>query len=193
MEGPFLIVGLGNPGPAYRLSRHNAGAWVVRQLARRKDIRWGQWIGLCPGGEGWWEGRPVVLGVPRTYMNDSGRAVAALRARWPVPLDQLLVVCDDVALPFGMVRIRPRGSDGGHKGLRSLGEALGSTAFPRLRIGIGAPDIPEALEAFVLSPFSRRECERLPQVLEMAATACAMWLREGMAAAMNRYNRKVRR
>ncbi|MBI4227791.1 MAG: aminoacyl-tRNA hydrolase [Candidatus Omnitrophica bacterium] len=187
----LMIVGLGNPGAAYRASRHNVGAMVVRRVAEGAGIRLSRLVGPATAGEGRLGRQPVVLGIPRTFMNESGIAVQALLARWPVPLASLLVVCDDVALPFGALRLRPRGSDGGHRGLRSIVGALGSVEFPRLRVGIGQTPPPKALDAFVLAPFGRPEQPRLPDLLEAAAVACTVWSREGIEAAMNRYNRKV--
>jgi len=190
-----VIVGLGNPGPAYRLSRHNTGAMVARALAAHLGIRLIRRVGPTRVGEGWLGDHPVVISVPQTFMNESGSAVAALLARWPVPLTQLLVICDDVALPFGTVRIRPQGSDGGHRGLQSVIRAVASSAFPRLRIGIsnsaGGERVSASLDRFVLAPFTGEEHRRLPAVLEAAVTACTVWVQQGVAMAMNRYNRRV--
>lgn len=187
----LLIVGLGNPGAAYRDTRHNAGAMVVRHLADTLGIRVDRTLGAARLGEGRVGRRSVVLSVPRTFMNASGEAVQALRGRWPVPPEALLVVCDDVALPFGTLRLRLGGSDGGHRGLQSVQQAVGGTGFPRLRVGVGRDPLPKALDAFVLAPFAPDERRRLPAVLEAAAAACASWARDGAAQAMNRYNRKV--
>ena len=187
----LIIVGLGNPGAAYRATRHNAGAMVVQRLAAEAGISLRRAVGPASAGEGKLGRRAVALGVPRTFMNDSGRAIRALLAEWPVPSSSLLVVCDDAALPFGALRLRPSGSDGGHRGLRSIIETIGSAAFPRLRVGIGCEPSPEALDAYVLDPFTRDESRQLPDVLEAAAAACTQWSRDGIEAAMNRYNRKV--
>lgn len=186
-----IVVGLGNPGAAYRATRHNAGAMVVRRLAADAGIRIRRAVGPAGVGEGACGRAPVVLSVPRTFMNDSGRAIRALVAEWPVPPASWLVVCDDAALPFGTLRLRPSGSDGGHRGLRSIIEALGSAAFPRLRVGVGGRTPPKALEAYVLDPFTREELKQLPDVLAAAAAACTLWCQDGIEAAMNRYNRKV--
>lgn len=187
-----LIVGLGNPRSRDRGSRHNAGAMVVEALGQQWGIRLGRRCGAITVGEGTLEETPVVLGIPRTFMNESGAAMADLVRRWPVPVARVLVVCDDVALPYGLIRIRPGGSDGGHRGLRSVADALGSVRFPRLRIGIGQRDLPTALDAFVLAPFGAQERRRWPTIEGTARACCALWVREGVERAMNRYNRKVR-
>ncbi len=186
-----LLVGLGNPGPAYRWTRHNAGALVVQALAVQVGIRLGRRVGPARAGEGRLGKQPVVLAVPTTFMNLSGEAVAALLGRWPVALTDLLIVCDDVALPFGTLRLRASGSDGGHHGVQSVVAVVGSAAFPRLRVGVGQPARPEALERFVLGRWTREERTQLSTVIETAAAACTLWAREGLAAAMNQYNRKV--
>ncbi len=186
-----VIVGLGNPGAAYRATRHNAGAMVVRHLAGTLGIRLARTVGPARVGEGRIGRTPVVLALPQTFMNASGDAMPALLGRWPVPLTSLLVVCDDVALPFGTLRLRPGGSDGGHRGLQSIQHAAGSPGFPRLRVGVGRDPLPNALDTFVLAPFAPDERRRLPAVLEAAVAACASWARDGVEQAMNRYNRKV--
>lgn len=163
---------------------------VVAAAARRLGITLRQRVGQARAGVGDDDGR-VVLAIPQTFMNESGEAVAALRARWPGPLTRLLVVCDDVALPFGVLRLRPQGSDGGHRGLRSVIDAVQSEAFPRLRVGIQAAVAPEALDAFVLAPFAAAERRELSDVIDRAAEACGVWMQHGIEAAMNQYNRKA--
>ncbi len=186
-----LIVGLGNPGSAYRWTRHNAGALVVQALAAQAGIRLSRRVGPARVGEGRLGKQAVVLAVPTTFMNLSGEAVAALLGRWPVPRAELLIVCDDVALPFGTLRLRASGSDGGHHGLQSVAAEVGSAVFPRLRVGVGQPKMPDSLERFVLGRWTREERQQLSTVIETAAAACTLWAREGVAAAMNQYNRKV--
>lgn len=186
-----LIVGLGNPGAAYRATRHNAGVMVVQQMAAAAGIRMRRTVGAAKAGEGRLGRGSVALAIPTTFMNESGRAIQALLAEWPVPPASLLVVCDDVALPFGALRLRASGSDGGHRGLRSIIETIVTDAFPRLRVGIGCEPAPDALDHYVLDPFTREETTSLPDVLEAAAAACTLWCRDGIEAAMNRYNRNV--
>lgn len=164
---------------------------VVQALAAEARVPITRRVGSATVGLGLVEASPVILAIPKTFMNESGQAITALLARWPVPRERLLVICDDVALPLGMVRIRPGGSDGGHRGLRSIIDALESSAVPRLRIGIKSGTPPKALEAYVLAPFAPAERRQLPVVLEAAMTACRVWIRQGMGAAMNQSNRKV--
>ena len=184
-----VLIGLGNPGAAYQRTRHNAGSMVIEALAREHGIRWKTKPGVVKYGGGACDGRPVTLGVPLTFMNASGRAVESLLG--DAPLTTLLVICDDVELPFGTLRIRARGSDGGHKGLRSIIETIGSEQFPRMRIGVGNPGRPQALTDFVLGSFSAQERRDWAEVERAAVEACAMWVRAGLEATMNRYNRKV--
>lgn len=190
-----LVVGLGNPGNEYAAHRHNVGFWCVNRLAHRWGIR------LKAGrrariGEGQAEGRPIVLARPSTFVNRSDLAVTALLQRYELSPQEMLVICDDLELPVGKVRIRPRGGHGGHNGLWSIIYALQSEDFPRLRIGIDRPRIddepltdPEVVAAYVLAEPAPEEREALEEGVEQAAEAVACVLREGLAAAMNRYNR----
>lgn len=163
---------------------------MARALARRFQIPVRRSLGSVRVGTGRIGGAGVVVGIPQTFMNQSGEAAAAVLAQWPVPPSQVLVVCDDVALPLGIVRIRPQGSDGGHRGLRSVIEAFGTPVFPRLRVGIRAAEVPKALDTFVLAPFSAHERRRMADVITMAVDACVVWIRQGAEAAMNQFNRK---
>ena len=163
-----LIVGLGNPGPHYEQTRHNVGAMVVRRLARRRL------------------GPDVRLLVPDAMMNVSGEALA--RAALPERMEDLLLVCDDVNLPLGTLRVRPEGSDGGHHGLASCLQQLGTEAVPRLRVGVGSASLPKDLTEFVLSPFDPPERPVVEETLARAAEACELWAAGGIEAAMNRVN-----
>ncbi|MGH2348560.1 MAG: aminoacyl-tRNA hydrolase [bacterium] len=183
-----LIVGLGNPGRRYRGTRHNVGWEVIDLLARR-------WRTAVSVEDGWSlvaraavDGRRVLLAKPQTYVNVSGVAVAALRRRHRVSLGDVLLVVDDLDLPLGRIRLRARGTHGGHNGLRAVIEALGSEEFSRLRIGIGRP--PAGVEAaeFVLTRVAGDERPVLDAALERAVEALEMAVTEGPAAAMNRYN-----
>jgi PTH1 family peptidyl-tRNA hydrolase len=184
-----LVVGIGNPGPEYADTRHNVGFSVVDELARRWGVtRWGARF------HGLWaiavvNGRRVGLLKPLTFVNLSGRSVQAAVHRLALPLDQLLVILDDAALPLGKLRLRPKGSDGGHKGLRSVLQALGTDAVPRLRVGIGAPPPGVDLVEFVLSPFAPEERPVIADAVVRAADAVEVWLTEGIEAAMQRFNR----
>ncbi|MBI2887160.1 MAG: aminoacyl-tRNA hydrolase [Chloroflexi bacterium] len=199
-DTPHVILGLGNPGSEYAGNRHNAGAQCVALLARRHHLRFEHTWGAARVAQGAIAGTPVVLARSRAYMNESGLAAAALARRTDVSLDRLLVVYDEMDLPLGALRLRPRGSAGGHNGLTSVIEHLGSQDFPRLRIGVGHPVDPEErdrvgrseLEATVvrwlLSDFTRDELPAVQVALERAAAALECWLTEGVDAAMNRYN-----
>jgi PTH1 family peptidyl-tRNA hydrolase len=191
----WLIVGLGNPGPVYSHNRHNVGYWSVNRLARLHGIPL-KARRLATIGQGAIAGIPVLLGKPRTFVNRSGHAVAALLRNFQVKPDQMLVICDDLDLPAGRLRLRPGGGHGGQKGLRSIIGTIGSGGFPRLRIGIGRPVVdgepswePEVVADYVLSDPTPQEAEALQGAAAEAAEAVETVLREGLEAAMNRYNR----
>ena len=191
-----LIVGLGNPGSQYARSRHNVGFWCVNRLGRAHGIPLSTHTRLATTGRGPLAGREVLLVKPRTFVNLSGRAVAALMRRYDVaPLD-VLVVCDDLDLPLGALRVRAGGSHGGHKGVKSIVEAIGSQDFPRIRIGIGRPQVageptyePEEVAEYVLAPVTAGERRLLDEAVARAAVAVAVILTEGIEAAMSRFNR----
>jgi len=197
--GVRLIVGLGNPGREYAHSRHNVGFWCLNRLARRHGIAFSSRGRLAAVGEGRLAGRPVILAKPRTFVNLSGRAVSHLLQRYHLSPPQLLVVCDDLDLPLGRVRVRARGSHGGHRGMRSIIEAIESQDFPRIRIGIGRPSAPggageptwepEAVVDYVLGPMTAEERRILDQAAATAGEAILCLLSEGVETAMNRYNR----
>jgi PTH1 family peptidyl-tRNA hydrolase len=184
-----LIVGLGNPGAEYRETRHNVGFKVADEIARRHGLSFALAPSQVPetfvakryGGD------PVMLAKPLTYMNRSGEAVAALARYYDVPLDDLLVVVDDIDLPFGRLRARPRGSAGTHNGLRSVVGRIG-TEFPRLRLGVGRGDARRDLADHVLSTFGRDETAALEEFITRAADAAEMFAAAGIATVMNTYN-----
>ncbi len=177
-----LIVGLGNPGPEYAGTRHNIGFRIVDVLARR-------WSGkFVPMEEALVasvsiHGVPVILAKPQTFMNLSGRAVGPLVRRLGLSFDRVMVVYDDMDLPFGTLRMRAKGSHAGHKGMRSVLETLGSQEVPRLRFGIGRPPGNMDPADFVLSPFEPEEKEMLPELLERAVRALEIWVEEGFSKA----------
>lgn len=184
-----IIVGLGNPGRRYEATAHNLGFRVVDVLARR----WG--VSLqenkrvkAETGEGTLAGKAAFLVKPLTFMNLSGQAVAPLTRQRELGEDDLLVVTDDVNLPIGRLRIRPRGSHGGHNGLRSIIEQLGHDAFARLRIGIRPSWEVDNLVEFVLSRFPPLEQNQLGEMIDLAADAVEYWVREGAAATAEKYN-----
>jgi PTH1 family peptidyl-tRNA hydrolase len=183
------IIGLGNPGARYEGTRHNIGFAVVDLLARRFGVRPQQgthpFLLSCADVAG----ESVLLVRPTTYVNRSGVALLALLQEYPeLGLSDLLVVVDDVALPFGRLRLRPGGSDGGHNGLRSIEAALGSRDYARLRIGVGAQQPGEDLADHVLGPFSSEEARSLPDILHRAADAVELVLQHGVQAAVPRVN-----
>lgn len=185
---PKLIVGLGNPGLEYARTRHNAGFMCLETLATRHGLRFGRGRANADLVSGVIAGQAVVLARPQTYMNDSGRSVGELVRFYGVALPDLLVVYDELDLPFGQLRLRGGGSAGGHNGMRSIIAHLHSQEFPRLRIGIGRPPGRLPTERYVLSLFSLEEREVLPTILDAAADAVQVWLRDGLTRAMNRYN-----
>ncbi|MEA3339824.1 MAG: aminoacyl-tRNA hydrolase [Chloroflexota bacterium] len=190
-SGYTLIVGLGNPGPKYAANRHNVGFRSVRSLASAHDLSFHKKQKRARIAMGTILGWRVIIARPQTFMNESGRAVAALARFYKVRLERLLVVYDDLDLPLGAVRLRPEGGTGGHKGMRSIVEHLGSRSFPRLRIGIDRPPGRMNPAAYVLQDFSTEEEPVLEETLGWAVAAIETWLTEGVEAAMSRYNRGV--
>lgn len=183
-----LIVGLGNPGRRYRGTRHNIGWDVLDRLARGHGIAIDTEDGYADVGRGIIGGRRVLLARPQTYVNASGAAVADLRRHHRVAPEHLLVIVDDLDLALGAVRVREKGSHGGHNGLRSIIEELGTSDFPRLRIGIGRP--PEGVDPaeFVLERPSPAERAALDDAVARAAEGVELWIREGVQAAMRHCN-----
>ncbi|PDW02145.1 aminoacyl-tRNA hydrolase [Candidatus Viridilinea mediisalina] len=185
----WLIVGLGNPGGRYVQTRHNIGFAVVELLAERHRLELRGKRANSLVGEGQIAGQRVALVQPQTYMNLSGQAVSALRSWYKIePARELLVIYDDMDLPFGRLRFRERGSGGTHNGMRSIIGQLGTNEFPRLRIGIGQPPGKMDAAAYVLSRFSPEEQSQLSELLDRAADSLELMLREGLTTAMNRYN-----
>lgn len=182
-----IVIGLGNPGEQYRQTRHNIGWMVLDRVADRAG-----WAGrgrdrdasAIVGGR--FRGLDLLLVKPQTYMNDSGLAVRKVLAREHAPLGEMLVVVDDFALPFGKLRFREGGGPGGHNGLRSIIGEMGSEAFSRLRIGIGAPG--GRFVDHVLTKFEPDERQRLDELLDAAADAVEAWARDGTNKAATRFN-----
>ncbi len=186
-----LIVGLGNPGPEYVWTPHNLGFLVADRLAEAGGIRVERPEAKAYIGRGKLAGKEVLLAKPQTYMNLSGLAVRELMERFECDPAELIVIYDDVALPWGMIRIRARGSAGGHNGLKSLIGAIGTGEFARVRLGV-QPEHPVADRvAYVLSPMSKAELEMAAEMVEEAAEAVQLILAEGTQRAMNRFNRRV--
>jgi PTH1 family peptidyl-tRNA hydrolase len=182
-----LVIGLGNPGNQYAETRHNIGWMVLDRLADRAGRSGrGRQRDASESIQLRYKGMDLILAKPLTYMNASGSAVKKLMVRDRVPLVDLLVVADDFALPFGKLRFREAGSHGGHNGLRSIIEELGTEKYSRLRVGIGEPD--RGAVDHVLSKFTADERARLPILLDAAADAVEAWAREGTSKAANRFN-----
>ncbi len=187
IEGMWLVVGLGNPGRRYAPTRHNIGFRIVDHLVSRAGApRW-RTEGQAETCRIQLEGLPVLAAKPQTFMNESGRAVKALLSHYKIDLAHLLIVSDDLDLPFARLRLRARGSAGGHNGLRSVSAELGTSDYARLRVGIGRPSEGEPIE-WVLSPFSQVEERELPFLVENGAAIVQAVVRDGILTAMNRFN-----
>lgn len=182
-----VVVGLGNPGSQYANTRHNVGAEAIRFLASQHNVRLQRSKHAADVAHLRLAGVPVVLAVPETYMNESGVAVSRLVRYYKVPLDRLLVVCDDMDVPFGTIRLRPGGSSGGNRGLRSIISYLGTQEFPRMRLGIGRPE--RGAVDHVLGRFSDEQERLLPRFYGVVTDAVAAVLADGVNGAMNRFNR----
>ncbi|MCL6614927.1 MAG: aminoacyl-tRNA hydrolase [Firmicutes bacterium] len=182
----YLLVGLGNPGVRYAHTRHNAGFLIVDELARGLGGRFTSHPARALVARVALEGEEALLVKPQTYMNASGTAVAPLVHAYGVPFGRLLVILDDLDLPLGTLRFRRKGSAGGHRGLASIIASLGTEDFPRLRVGVGRPR-GEAAE-YVLSPFTDEERGVFSATVERAVEGVHVFVREGLEAAMNRFN-----
>ncbi len=185
-----LIVGLGNPGPEYENTRHNVGFRVVDELAgrHRETFVMGPTDALIAKVR--LADASTMLAKPLTYMNLSGRAITALCRYFRVDIDDLLVVADDVNLPLARMRARGGGSPGGHNGLASVQESLGTSGYARLRVGVGRGDERRDLSNYVLSRFGREETDLVTEMVGRAAEAAEMFITEGLDRMMNRYNQE---
>ena len=185
-----VIVGLGNPGRKYEKTRHNVGFMVASALAASHGIRLNSKAFNSLIGRGKILGEEVVIALPQTYMNRSGQAVKAILSRKKTGLEDLLVICDDVNLSLGIIRIRAEGSAGGHNGLASIIEHLGSGDFARLRAGIGKDTGNTDLSGYVLSTFKKAEEAILDEVVETSVDCCETWLKGGVERAATQFNLK---
>lgn len=203
-DGPWLVVGLGNPGPQYAGNRHNVGQMVLDELARRTGATFGSRasgllsrrpqaavaearLGVLPGGA---PGPRVVLAKPTTYMNVSGGPVAALAKYYDVPADRTVLVHDELDIPFADVRLKRGGGEGGHNGLRDTTKALGTKEYVRVRVGVGRP--PGRMDAadFVLRDFAKPEVKDLPWLIDAAADAVELVVTQGLEAAQLKFHTK---
>jgi len=188
----FLIVGLGNPGAEYARTRHNAGFLLVERLAERWSARWGyekKFNARLARSER--PGHSVMLCEPQTYMNSSGEAVGLVMEFFRVPASRLLVAVDDADLPFGEIRMRPAGTSGGHHGLESVEQRLGTRDYPRLRIGIGRQQGAREITDYVLRRFRSTEAALVDKILAAASDQVECWLDSGIQKAMSQYNGAV--
>jgi peptidyl-tRNA hydrolase, PTH1 family len=186
-----LIVGLGNPGREYRGNRHNIGFMFIDQLCETMNVRLSRVQSKALIGSGLMGDSKIVLAKPQTFMNNSGQAIAALVRFYKIPLDQLLVVHDDLDLPLGTLRMRPGGGAGGQKGLGSTIQLLGTQEFPRLRLGIGRPPGRMEPSAYVLQNFSQDEQQIVQIVLKRAVEAAQVFVEKGLEQSMNQFNGTV--
>ena len=184
------VCGLGNPGPEYASTRHNIGFMVAHLLAKRLGVKLLQRECLARS-TGWISahGKDLVIFTPQTYMNRSGSSVAAMIARYDLDPANILVIHDDADLPFGRLRFRPRGGSGGVGGLESIIELLRTREFPRLRLGVSNESRGREIHDFILDDFSPEEAAGLDKILDAAEGAVECVIQNGMAAAMNTFNR----
>ncbi len=190
----YLIVGLGNPGRDYRLSRHNLGFLTLDEIAERHEMAgFTRKRGQALYTTGFIYEQPVMLVKPQTYMNRSGEAVSDLVRLYSISLDKLLVIVDDLAIPFGTLRLRPRGTAGGQRGLQSIIDELGSDRFARLRLGIGRPPGQMSPSVFVLQNFKDADMDEVDVILRRAVDVVDSFIKNGVQLTMSRYNGPVDR
>ena len=184
-----IVVGLGNPGERYAATRHNIGAMVLDHLVSAAGDRWkSQRKTRCDVAETRWAGRQVILARPHSYMNESGGPVSALAGFYGVPAEGIVVLHDELDLPFGALRIKAGGGDNGHNGLKSIRRSIQSGDTVRVRIGVGRPPGRQDPADFVLRPFSSTERAELPELIGRAADATECAVTEGVTVAQNRFN-----
>ena len=185
----YLIVGLGNPGSEYSETRHNIGFKALDALARASNAvftprRYGDIAELK------YKGRTLILAKPTTFMNLSGKAVNYWLREHKIPLDRLMIITDDIALPFGTIRIRSKGSDGGHNGLKSVQEVLNSLNYPRMRFGVGSNFLPGQQVSYVLSAWTEEESHQLENRLKLVSDAVLSFCSIGLTRTMNDFNNR---
>jgi peptidyl-tRNA hydrolase, PTH1 family len=186
----WLVVGLGNPGENYRFTRHNVGFRVVEALVLKHDVKLREKDEAIFGSYPL-DGREIFLFFPQTFMNESGRAVAPFARYRNIPVEKVLIVSDDLDLPAGKIRLRPSGGSGGHHGLDSVITHLGSSEFPRLRIGVGKPPSAEEGAHHVLASFAPEEKPKIEQAIERSRDGIEDFILRGAEAAMNELNKDV--
>ena len=189
----YIIAGLGNPGRPYEHTRHNAGVMALDKLAARCGIDITEHAHKALIGKGFIEGSRVLLVKPQTFMNASGESIRSVMDYYKAEPGQLIVIYDDISLEPGMLRVRGKGSAGGHNGIKSIIACLGSQDFPRIRIGVGAKPERMDLADYVLGHFSRDELERMDTAFTDGAAAAVSMITEGISAAMNHFNGAARK
>ncbi|MCM8759269.1 MAG: aminoacyl-tRNA hydrolase [Candidatus Omnitrophica bacterium] len=190
----MVILGLGNPGKKYYNNRHNIGAKVAEEILKRANSvirRWRQKYFFASSIEIF--SKALIVAVPRTFMNESGKAAASICTRFNIKPEELFLIYDDINLEIGMLRIRKKGSSGGHKGVQSIIDALGTENIPRLRMGIGMPQQGQDLVEYVLSDFQKEEKETVQKMIMEAVSAIEILLNEGIEKAMAQVNSKGRK
>ena len=188
MSEKYLLVGLGNPGKAYEKTRHNVGFMVIDKLAEDfkavlKSSKFKSMVAEAMIGN-----KAALLAKPLTFMNNSGLAIGPLARFYDIPAEQILIIFDDVALPLGTIKLRSKGSSGGHNGLESIIEHLGTREISRIRIGIGRDNMPKDLSSYVLSRFNRAEQQELTRLISRASDASVVFIESGIDKAMNEFN-----
>jgi peptidyl-tRNA hydrolase, PTH1 family len=186
--GPYLIAGLGNPGRRYELNRHNVGFMLLNRLAKKLDVSFDKVESKALIAKVTYQDISVILVKPQTYMNNSGKAVSSLARFYKVPLENLLVVYDDVDIPLGALRLRPSGGSAGQKGMASIIQHLGTENFPRLRIGTGRPPGRKEAADYVLQDIPPQEAELLGEALERGMQAVLTFIERGLERAMTTFN-----
>ncbi len=184
----WIIAGLGNPGKEYDMSRHNTGFMALDTIAgkNKTDIRELKFKGLC--GKGEIAGQSVLLLKPQTFMNLSGDAIVSAAAFYKIPMERVIVIYDDISLPVGKIRVRAKGSAGGHNGIKNIIERSGTDVFPRIKIGVGQPKGEGELVGWVLGSFSKEEQTVLADAIDRASKAAEEIMSGGCAAAAGKYN-----
>jgi PTH1 family peptidyl-tRNA hydrolase len=190
MSSTWLVVGLGNPGPRYESTRHNVGQMVVDEIAGRRRESFREHKGGARVVETWLRpgGDKLVLAKPNSFMNVSGTPVAALARFYSVPAEQVVVVHDELDIPFDTVKLKTGGGHGGHNGVRDVARALGTADFPRVRVGIGRPTGRQDPADWVLAPFGKQERPNLPILVSDAADAVELLVAEGLLAAQQKHH-----
>lgn len=190
MADTWLIVGLGNPGPRYEATRHNAGQLVVDELAARRSVAFKAHRANARVAETWLHpgGARLVLAKPNSFMNVSGGPVSGLARYYGVDADRVVIVHDELDIPFDTIKLKTGGSPGGHNGVRDVAKALGTPDFPRVRVGIGRPPGRQDPADWVLNPFSAAERETLTHLVDDAADAVELLVSDGLAAAQQRFH-----